>query len=419
MTLIPLTNFPSGFVNGLTVRNVPVLNTWSGPVFWVDSNGPGGTYKGTYARPFLTVAAAITAIPSTQNNTLIMVKAGHTETVSAAGTWTIATTGTRIQGIGVGSERPQITFATATTASVLISSAGCTLDNLICIAGINALVNPINVQAADATINVEWRDVTAKEAVLAILGNASANNLNVNLKYVGLTGSSTNVAAIKLNGSTNARLNLDYYGSATTAVVNFVTAAVSNVAVFGIVNNTANPAVTAIVTDTIGGSNYTVDAQNTNNGTWASFSSGSPNLSSWNYLPVTATLTQAAWNTTAFHRVLQVTGQCEVYITPFITTSLAGATGTYVLGDTTTAASILASTAVATMVAPYIWSAATPVTTYAGAGTPGALHAIVNGLNLGYTIGSAAATNGVILFACYWRPLTPGGVIVAGTGQAN
>jgi hypothetical protein len=419
MTLIPLTNFPNSFVNGVTLRNVPVLNTWSGTVYWVDSNGPGGTYKGTFARPFATVAAALTAMPTTLNNVLIMVKAGHTETISAAGGWTITNTGTRIEGIGVGSERPQITFATATTASVLISGAGCTLDNLIGLGGIASLANPINIQAADATINIEWRDATSKEAVTCILGNASANNLNVNMKYVGLTGSSINTAAITLNGCANARINIDYYGSATTGVVNFITASCTNIAVFGLVNNTANPAVTSIVSDTIGSSTYTVDVQNTANGTWASYSNGIPSLSGWNYIPVTATFTSATWNTTAFHRILAVTGQVEIYITPFITTTLAGAAGTYILGDITTTNSIMVSSAVAGMLGGYVWSATTPVTTYVGGNTPGALHAVVNGKNIGYTIGTTPATAGVILFACYWRPLAPGGVVVAGGGQAS
>jgi hypothetical protein len=183
------------------------------------------------------------------------------------------------------------------------------------------------------------------------------------------------------------------------------------------VNNTANNA--TVVTDTIGGSVYSVNVQNLANGNLVNYTSAAPSVGGWNYLGVTSTFTQSAWNTVAFHRILAVTGQCEVFLTPFITTSLAGATSTYSLGDVTGVSNYVGSTAVAAMTSPNIWTATTPVTSYIGANPLGGLHAITNGLNIGYTIGTAAATAGVILFACYWRPLAPASSIVAGTGQAN
>ena len=34
---MPYSNYPNGFANGLLVRNLPVLSSYAGNVYWVDS----------------------------------------------------------------------------------------------------------------------------------------------------------------------------------------------------------------------------------------------------------------------------------------------------------------------------------------------------------------------------------------------
>jgi hypothetical protein len=250
-----ITNFPNGFASGVAIRNLPVHVVNSGRNIWVDSNGPGpGASKGSYQRPYSTVAQALNLAAA---NDTIWIKSGHVETISAAGGWTLSVTGLKIIGLGVGSERPQITFGTSTGASVLFSAAGCALLNIIGLSGINALTNPINIQASDCSIDIEWRDATSLEALRAVLTNASAVNLTINLKYIGLIGSTTNVNAIRLVGAANIRINIDYYGKPTTAVIEFLTTAGVNTFITGIINNaSASTTHAKNIVDTVTGSHW-------------------------------------------------------------------------------------------------------------------------------------------------------------------
>jgi hypothetical protein len=255
-----LTNYPQGMQSDIGIRNVPAVVTNSGRNVWVDSNGQGtgsaSQRRGTFQRPYATVALALTGL---QAYDTIWVKAGHVENIAAAGGWTLNQKGARIIGIGSGDNRPQISFITAAGASCLISSAGCEVSNIIGIAGVGSLTNPFNVQAAGTVLNLEWRDVTATtaEAVRAILTNASANNCYYNLKYRGLGGGAVNVNAIRLVGNTNVDINIDFYGNASTSVVEFITTVCKNITVVGTSNNAASTSgTTKVITDTAGSSTY-------------------------------------------------------------------------------------------------------------------------------------------------------------------
>ena len=37
---MPMTNFPKGFLSGLSVRRMPLLQTHPGNIFWVDNGAP-------------------------------------------------------------------------------------------------------------------------------------------------------------------------------------------------------------------------------------------------------------------------------------------------------------------------------------------------------------------------------------------
>ena len=255
-----LTNFPQGMSTDIGIRNVPSIVTNSGRNIWVDSNGAGtgsqAQRRGTFQRPYATVALALTGL---QTYDTIWVKAGHTESITAAGTWTLNKAGARIIGIGNGDNRPQITFSTVAGASCLITSAGCEVNNIIGIAGVGSLTQPFDVRAAGTFLGIEWRDVTATtaEAVRAILTTAAATNCRFDLRYVGLGGGAVCVNAIRLVGAVNCDINIDFYGNASTSVVEFVTTACKNVRVVGTMNNKATGnATTAQVTDTVTGSTF-------------------------------------------------------------------------------------------------------------------------------------------------------------------
>ena len=134
---MPMSNFPSGFSNGISIRGIPLLVAHPGNVFWVNnssvlpSNGIAGSNgnNGSYLKPFSTIDYAIGRCVANRGD-IIMVMPGHVETVSAAAgiVWDVA--GVATVGLGTGAKRPKISFTTAATADVDITAANCSFYNL-------------------------------------------------------------------------------------------------------------------------------------------------------------------------------------------------------------------------------------------------------------------------------------------------
>lgn len=172
---MPISNYPNGFMDGVTIRGVPITMTNPGEVFWVNSTtvlakgGVGGSNgnPGTYQKPFATIDYAIGKCKASRGD-VIMVMPGHTETISAAGGITADVAGVAIVGLGRGSLRPTITLDTATTATFLISAANVMVHNLILTANFADIVRMFDVTAAEAHIdkcefvataaNMNWLD---------------------------------------------------------------------------------------------------------------------------------------------------------------------------------------------------------------------------------------------------------------------
>lgn len=165
---MPASNYPNGFANGVTIRNVPILITNPGNAFWVDSGAGSNGNKGTYDRPFASIDYAIGRCTAS-NGDIIFVKPGHTETISAAAGIAADVAGVAIVGLGKGSLRPTITLDTAATASLAVSAANVTLHNLLFSANFADITRVIDVTAADAhidscefvaaAVNMNWIDV--------------------------------------------------------------------------------------------------------------------------------------------------------------------------------------------------------------------------------------------------------------------
>ena len=176
MTTAQITSFPQGFANGVALRNLPVLNTHWGNVFWVDSGTGSNTNKGTHRRPFATIDYAVGRCTA-NNGDIILVAPGHTETVTAAGGLDLDVAGITLIGLGSGSDRPTINFTTAVTADMDVDAANITMHNFLFTGGIDALTGPIDVNAADfALIGCETRDVTG-QTVDFIVTDANADRL--------------------------------------------------------------------------------------------------------------------------------------------------------------------------------------------------------------------------------------------------
>ena len=122
---MPISNYPNGFPNGITVRGLPLQQAHPGNVYWVNNSGvnPDGgangsdSGKGTYLRPFSTVDYAIGRCTANRGD-IIMVMPGHAEDVGSASAITSDIAGVAIVGLGTGAKRPTFTF-TATDGTWL------------------------------------------------------------------------------------------------------------------------------------------------------------------------------------------------------------------------------------------------------------------------------------------------------------
>ena len=184
-----MSSFPNGFTDGILMRNLPKHERVSGKVYWVgnnatmlqgektaadsDLNGQGGCFL----KPFATIAYAISKCAAGRGD-YIIVREGHTATISAAAGIAMNVAGVTLIGQGRGSMRPTINF-TATASTFTMSAANCAVHNFLFTGGIDAVVSLIVVSAADCVIDsCEIRDVTG-QMTLGILTTAGANRLKI------------------------------------------------------------------------------------------------------------------------------------------------------------------------------------------------------------------------------------------------
>lgn len=152
---MPSSNFPVGFPQGLTVRNVPILQAQPGRVFWVSNastlqvgeKGGSDGNKGTFNAPFSTVDYAIGQCVANRGD-VIFVKPGHAETLSAANAILADVAGVAIVGLGVGSNRPTFTFDTAATTTIGVTAANVTFKNCIFTANFADIVSVFTLTTA-------------------------------------------------------------------------------------------------------------------------------------------------------------------------------------------------------------------------------------------------------------------------------
>lgn len=131
-----MSNFPSGFSNGVTIRGLPLQVLHPGKVFWVNNStvlppygvaGAAGN-DGTFLKPLSTLTRAL-ALCVANRGDIIMVMPGHAENVATAGAIDVNKAGVAIIGLGSGTKRPKFSF-TAAAATFVISAANCSFYNI-------------------------------------------------------------------------------------------------------------------------------------------------------------------------------------------------------------------------------------------------------------------------------------------------
>ena len=146
-------NYPGGFANGITIRGMSVLNMHPNRVFWVDSNNNGSNNNpGTFDKPFATIAYAASTACSANRGDIVMVKPLHAETITAA-TTVMSLAGVSVIGLGVGNQRPTLTFTTATTAAFAITANDCYVENIRFVGNFANIVAAITTTKKNTWIN--------------------------------------------------------------------------------------------------------------------------------------------------------------------------------------------------------------------------------------------------------------------------
>lgn len=233
-----LTHFP----HGVASFGIPLVGssdyTTTGNVFFVDS---GSTARGDNPAkgqapdtPFSTIDFAIGRCAA-NNGDIIFVMPGHAEDITGATSLVMDVAGVRIIGMGIGRSRPVLTY-TATDSTVEMDAANCTLENIVFVAGISAVVVGINVDAADCSIvNCEFDiGATLFDFVTAIDIDAVDRATVVNCRFIAENGTAGADEAIRLDTANEVQvIDNQFTGDFAFACIIFEGAASNSVEIWG------------------------------------------------------------------------------------------------------------------------------------------------------------------------------------------
>ncbi len=160
---MPISNYPNGFAEGLSVRGMPLLQMQPGEVFWVNNspalrkNQKAGSdnNRGTFLAPFATLAQALSSTVQGRGD-IIFVGPGHKESIANATTLYMNCNGAAIVGLGAGTQRPTFTFTTANTANIPVRSGNMSVQNCKFVANFAAIASvftAIRGSSANSTIS--------------------------------------------------------------------------------------------------------------------------------------------------------------------------------------------------------------------------------------------------------------------------
>lgn len=149
-----ISNYPNGFSNGISVKGFPfvVQQNGLGKTFWVDSVNGSNSNKGNSTYPLATIAGAVNLCVASRGD-IIMVAAGHSETIANITALDINKAGVQIIGLGAGESRPTITFATSTAAAAVVSANDVSIHNLLFKCNIASQLTMIWLNAKRTTVS--------------------------------------------------------------------------------------------------------------------------------------------------------------------------------------------------------------------------------------------------------------------------
>lgn len=168
--------FPLGGPDLVTTGRVMFVSNVSGDLG--NNSAWDGKRGASPSQPFLTLAFAITQARSSKGDVIYLMP-GHAEVIATATSLALNKIGVQIIGLGVGSNRPSITF-NGVASIITISGASTVLKNVQLLAGVDEVVTAISVTAAFVTIDaVDVVETTSKQFIQKILTSSAATDLVV------------------------------------------------------------------------------------------------------------------------------------------------------------------------------------------------------------------------------------------------
>ncbi len=164
------------------------------------------------------------------NGDVVFIAPGHTESIVGAAGMTFSKAGVRYEGLGVGRNRPTITFSTLIGAQAIVSGANITFRNIVFdFTGLDAITAGISVTGADVAFE-ECEFITNSATagvVLGILTAATADRFRVErCRFLGpaVNSGTTTTAAIKHEVGVDYVIRDNYFtGKMTQAILNATT----------------------------------------------------------------------------------------------------------------------------------------------------------------------------------------------------
>lgn len=191
---MPLSNYPNGFPSGIVIRNVPIMQTHPGRVFWVSNVTTGlpvghrsgsDSNKGDFNSPFATLEYALSQCYANRGD-IIFIKPGHAESIASATALNFDVAGVAVVGLGSGSNRPTFTYTTANTATIPVTAANMSVQNCLLVGNFLSIASAFTLATApNFTIqNCEFADTSAVLGFLSIVTTTVSLNAD-NLAFLG------------------------------------------------------------------------------------------------------------------------------------------------------------------------------------------------------------------------------------------
>ena len=205
-------------------------------IFYVDSvagSSVNGGERPDKAMATIDQAVSLAAVTANKGD-VIAVLPGHAENISAATSLLADIAGVRIVGFGTGRSRPVLTW-TATAGTIEMDAANTTLENLVLLSSISAVVVGVNMDGAGTElINCEFNwDATGDDFARMVDPAGVARAKIMGNEFIAEDTAGTN-EGVFLNNSDNIRIEGNYfYGDFTEGPIDSETAASTDVKIIG------------------------------------------------------------------------------------------------------------------------------------------------------------------------------------------